>query len=130
MNYRTLSVGAVALGLSSLAMGATSSAAPLPAIQPQIGDQLAAEPVAHRFFRGGHGGVGVGIGAGIIGGLILGQALGDGYYYGDNYDYGYGYGTGYYDGGGSVAYCERRFRSYDPASGTYMGFDGLRHSCP
>jgi hypothetical protein len=30
----------------------------------------------------------------------------------------------------SVAYCERRFRSYDPRSGTYLGYDGLRHPCP
>ena len=30
----------------------------------------------------------------------------------------------------AVAYCARRFKSYDPASGTYLGYDGLRHSCP
>ena len=30
----------------------------------------------------------------------------------------------------SVAYCEQRFRSYDPASGTYLGYDGVRHPCP
>ncbi|MGB8185593.1 MAG: BA14K family protein [Pseudolabrys sp.] len=24
----------------------------------------------------------------------------------------------------------QRFRSYDPNSGTYLGFDGLRHPCP
>lgn len=29
-----------------------------------------------------------------------------------------------------VAYCSRRFKSYDPASGTYLGYDGLRHPCP
>ncbi len=26
--------------------------------------------------------------------------------------------------------CAQRYRSYDPASGTYLGFDGLRHPCP
>jgi hypothetical protein len=31
---------------------------------------------------------------------------------------------------GAVAACEARFRSYDPASGTYLGFDGIRHACP
>jgi hypothetical protein len=31
---------------------------------------------------------------------------------------------------GSVAYCAQRYRSYDPASGTYLGYDGLRHPCP
>jgi hypothetical protein len=30
----------------------------------------------------------------------------------------------------SVAYCMRRFKSYDPASGTYLGYDGRRHACP
>jgi hypothetical protein len=28
------------------------------------------------------------------------------------------------------SYCAQRFRSYDPASGTYMGYDGQRHPCP
>jgi hypothetical protein len=30
----------------------------------------------------------------------------------------------------AVAYCMQRYRSYDPASGTYLGFDGLRKPCP
>jgi hypothetical protein len=30
----------------------------------------------------------------------------------------------------AVAYCARRFRSYDPRSGTYLGKDGYRHPCP
>ncbi|MCB8819231.1 BA14K family protein [Microvirga rosea] len=30
----------------------------------------------------------------------------------------------------SVSYCAQRFKSYDPASGTYLGYDGLRHPCP
>lgn len=33
-------------------------------------------------------------------------------------------------GGDAVAYCMQRFKSYDPASGTYLGYDGLRHPCP
>jgi hypothetical protein len=58
--------------------------------------------------------------------------------------YAYGAYDGYYDGYGGYAavplgqsrtdadeaYCERRFRSYDPASGTYLGYDGQRHPCP
>ena len=32
--------------------------------------------------------------------------------------------------GDSVAYCMQRFKSYDPASGTYLGYDGKRHPCP
>jgi hypothetical protein len=30
----------------------------------------------------------------------------------------------------SVAYCEQRYRSYDPRTGTYLGYDGYRHPCP
>jgi len=62
------------------------------------------------------------------------------YAYEPGYDYSYSYSSpGYYDygyaapapaPGGDVAYCEQRFRSYDPASGTYLGYDGIRHSCP
>jgi hypothetical protein len=28
------------------------------------------------------------------------------------------------------SYCAQRYRSYDPASGTFMGYDGQRHPCP
>jgi len=30
----------------------------------------------------------------------------------------------------AVAWCARRYRSYDPASGTFLGLDGYRHPCP
>ena len=36
----------------------------------------------------------------------------------------------YNNGGDSVAYCEQTYRSYDPASGSYLGDDGYRHACP
>jgi hypothetical protein len=29
-----------------------------------------------------------------------------------------------------AVYCAQRFRSYDPASGAYLDYDGLRHPCP
>ncbi|MDP2333433.1 MAG: BA14K family protein [Reyranella sp.] len=75
-------------------------------------------------------------------GLVIGGALGSSYgYYGSP---GYGPGYGYYDddyydegvvavapaGGDAVEYCKQRFRSYDVRSGTYLGYDGLRHACP
>jgi hypothetical protein len=73
-------------------------------------------------------------------------------YYGDSYAYdnGYGYDNGVtfntglplvtFDQeapvdqstvavGGDASYCAQRYRSYDPASGTYLGYDGLRHPC-
>lgn len=30
----------------------------------------------------------------------------------------------------AVAYCMQRFKSYDPRTGTYLGYDGYRHPCP
>jgi hypothetical protein len=30
---------------------------------------------------------------------------------------------------GDPSYCARTYHSYDPASGTYLGHDGLRHPC-
>jgi hypothetical protein len=87
-------------------------------------------------WRGGRWWPGVAAGAAVGGAIAAGDAYA---YYGgpDYYDYPYDYG---YDegvaavpvpaGGDSVASCEQRYRSYDPASGTYLGFDGLRHPCP
>ena len=31
--------------------------------------------------------------------------------------------------GANASYCAQRYRSYDPASGTFMGYDGRRHPC-
>jgi len=28
-----------------------------------------------------------------------------------------------------IAYCSSRYRSFDPVSGTYLGYDGYRHYC-
>ena len=78
--------------------------------------------------------------AGFLGGAIVGGALAAPYYYGAPYYY-YGapyyppgaYGPGYYRApgyGGDAAYCASRYRSYDPATGTFLGYDGMRHPCP
>jgi len=53
--------------------------------------------------------IGLGIGAAVIGGAIAAQEA-------QRQD--------------AVGYCMRRFRSYDPASMTYLGADGLRRPCP
>jgi hypothetical protein len=109
------------------------------------------QTVQWRGGRGwGWGGRGWGWGgaaAGLAAGAIVGGAFAAAPYYG--YDYGY-YGPGYYgsapdyysygyapgyqsygysSGGGDAAYCAQRYRSYDPASGTYLGYDGIRHPC-
>ena len=85
-----------------------------------------------------HGGAAVGAGiAGFAAGALIGGALAGPRYYGPGPDY---YGPGYYapgyvygsavNEGDSVAYCQSRYRSYDPSSGTYLGYDGMRHPCP
>jgi hypothetical protein len=81
----------------------------------------------------GRGGWGWGVGAGIVGGAIIGSMLAAPYYYGPGPYYAPApyYGPGpYYGSGDAVGYCMRRFRSYDVRSGTYVGYDGLRHPCP
>jgi hypothetical protein len=88
-----------------------------------------------RDWQHDHQGHGYGRRSGFVAGLAAGSALGYGYdggYYGDSYAYD--------DEGGEPAYvvanqddtgyCGQRYRSYDPASGTYLGYDGLRHPCP
>jgi hypothetical protein len=68
--------------------------------------------------RGGRGrgrgrgrgiGAAVGIGAAIVGGAIIANEA-------RRRD--------------AIEYCMERYRSYDPESMTYMGFDGERHPCP
>ncbi|MFT4121982.1 BA14K family protein, partial [Bradyrhizobium sp.] len=84
------------------------------------------------------GGFWPGVAAGAaIGALGSSYAYYGGPYYGDPYYYG---DDSYYDdssvavvpdsGGDSSAYCAQRYKSYDPASGTYLGYDGQRHPCP
>jgi hypothetical protein len=122
--------GAVLFGIASASMMPTAAAAaewPAPVLQTQPEQPLTF--VQYRrgyggrgyyrrgYYRGGGGGgvaaglAGLAAGA-IIGGVIASQARSG------------------YRGGDAVAYCESRFRSYNPATGTYLGYDGLRHRCP
>ena len=87
-----------------------------------------------------HGGFWPGVGVGVGLGLASGYGYYGSGYYDPYYDNSYAYynDDGYYDdstvavvpGGDDAASCAQRYRSYDPASGTYLGYDGLRHSCP
>jgi hypothetical protein len=98
--------------------------------------------------RGWHGFWPGAVAAGVVGGALAAATSpfwAPGYYdyypgyAGQPYGYAYQpYGYDTYDyvqapavtAGGDVGYCEARFHSYDPASGTYLGFDGQRHPCP
>ena len=57
----------------------------------------------------------------------VGFGFGAPYYYDAPY---YAYEPGYVVGDDAEAYCMSRFRTYNPATGTYTGFDGLQHPCP
>jgi len=76
---------------------------------------------------------GWGLGAGLLGGAIVGGALAAPYYGQPYYYPPAAYGPGYYPAPGiegDASYCAGRYRSYDPATGTYLGYDGVRHPCP
>jgi BA14K-like protein len=88
-------------------------------------------------WRGWGGPAGLAAGA-IIGGAVAASQPWYGYDSAPGY-YNYDYDPGYYAAPGGyvapapdrdVGYCVQRYRSYDPASGTYLGYDGLRHPCP
>jgi hypothetical protein len=97
---------------------------------------IAAAPASARpWHHHGHyhgGGIGAGI-AGFAAGALIGGALAGsrGYYAPPAYA---GPPPAYYapppGPPDARAYCASRFRSYDPASGTYLGYDGMRHPCP
>ena len=129
---------AIALALTAAA-AVPVSAAPVrdPLVLKNAAPQLADQVQWRRGgWRGGRawGGAAAGLAAGAIIGGLLARPYG--------YPYGYGYGYGYpvygppvyaapgYAGGDAVAYCMQRFKSYDPGSGTYLGYDGYRHPCP
>jgi ABC-type amino acid transport substrate-binding protein len=101
-------------GITALAIAAASVAAVTPAAAQW-----------HGHHRGGGAIAGFAAGA-ILGGVLASQQPYG--YYGPGPGY-YGPGPGY-GGGDAVGYCMSRFKSYDPGSGTYLGYDGYRHSCP
>jgi BA14K-like protein len=132
----------VAMAAAALWVAQPAAAAPM---SSSLGLQNAVSPMSESvqyrggwgggyrggYYRGGgFGGAGLGLAAGaIIGGAIIGATQPYGYYGYSGYDPDYGYAAPY-AGGNQVGYCQQRFRSYDPSSGTYLGFDGFRHSCP
>ena len=130
-----------ALAVAGLLVLATSApsyalvARPLAAPTAAVDHSITQAPITHVRWRGGGWGWG---GAGLAAGALLGAGIAASgpyyyapYYYGPTY---YGPPPAYYGrapaGDDAVAYCMQRYRSYDPESGTFMGYDGLRHPCP
>jgi hypothetical protein len=137
---RVIRSGALAFGLATgVALFPTGSASALPLSPAAGGAELAAQlaqamPTIQVRHRGG------GLAAGIIGGMILGGIIASQppYYYRYGYPPYYYYPPPYYYPpyrpyvyrDPAIAYCLSRFKSYDPYSMTYLGYDGLRHPCP
>ena len=145
--FRTTMIAAAAAGAFVLA--APANAAPLaPATAAVIAaaDAGLVETVQYRRYygprsgyRGGYSGgyrynrgaaVGAGIAAGAIGALAAGALLAPGPVYAEPVPPPYRgplYATPDAD---AIAYCSRRFRTYDPETGTYIGTGGVVRACP
>ncbi|MEW6642467.1 MAG: BA14K family protein [Pseudomonadota bacterium] len=122
--------------IATTALSAVSSAAFSAPLRADAGLANAApalaEGVQYRRWHGGHGGYGYrghgyrhhhhhGGGAGaVIGGLAAGAIIGGAI----------AAGQANAAAQRNAAYCAQRYRSYDPASGTYLNRDGNRYPCP
>ncbi|MER9565150.1 BA14K family protein [Mesorhizobium sp. M0571] len=98
-----------------------------------LGAVLAIGSVSESMARGGGGGHGVGFGGGDHGFGDRGFGRGYGGVGGwwddwgpDYYPY---YGNYAANDDANVTSCEARYHSYNPATGTYLGYDGHRHYC-
>ncbi|MFZ2155327.1 MAG: BA14K family protein [Bradyrhizobium sp.] len=125
------SSGVVLAALAVATMWAVAPATAAPIGLPLMLQNTVETSVETVRYRRGYGpAVGLGIAGALIGGAIIGATQPYGYYGYPGY-----YGPAYvvappYVGGDAVGYCAQRYRSYDPYSGTYLGFDGYRHPCP
>ncbi len=66
------------------------------------------------YYRRGYGDTAAGVGIGLAAGAIIGGAI----------------AASSAQAQQNAAYCARRYRSYDPQSGTYLNNDGNRYPCP
>ncbi|MCC8937632.1 BA14K family protein [Bradyrhizobium sp. Arg68] len=131
MKLGTLVVASITAGAVTLSTVVPSVAAPLAPARLQ--DQpTSVQQVQYRHYHGGgprygyrgggyrggyhHHGGGGNAGA-VIGGLAVGAIIG-------------GAIAASQAKANNDAYCSQRFRSYDPASGTYIASGGVRRPCP
>jgi hypothetical protein len=102
---------AMALGASSLISPAPAAASPLQTVQYRRWHR---GPHYHGGYHRRHYGTGAAVLGGLAAGAVIGGAIANSQARAND----------------AVAYCSQRYRSYDPASGTYLGYDGNRHPCP
>jgi hypothetical protein len=139
MKMGTSKMAAAAALAAGVLISSAAGAAPAASTQA-LAKQADSGVEVVRDYGGRHGwrghrhrgdGWGWGLGAAAATGLLLGAPYALGAYDDDDgYDGDYAYsGEASYAGGG-VARCEATFRSFDPDTGTYMGYDGVRRPCP
>jgi hypothetical protein len=138
--FLTTSLGLSALGFAAILAPSAASAAPaatglssLAAPDAQLVQQVQWRGRGYygrRYYGGpryyGRRGDGAAVAAGVIGGLALGAAIAGAAAAPPPPPVAY---APAYGGGDWLAYCSSKYRSFDPATGTYLGYDGLRHPC-
>jgi hypothetical protein len=120
MTARSIVAGSLIATMSVITVSVPAMSAPLTPGLTNSGPIAPAQQVQyrrwHHHHHGWHGHGGGDAGA-LIGGLAAGAIIGGAIAAGQAQQQ-------------NAAYCSRRFRSYDPQSGTYLGNDGRRHPCP
>ena len=130
MRTRHLFRWTAVLGVAGLiAVAATpASTAPVPSSTALVKSAVASDVSEVRWRGRRRGG---GVAAGLAAGMLLGGIIAASPYYYDGPPGYYGpvFGPRYYGPSSWEAYCFSRYRSFDPFSGTYLGYDGRRHYC-
>ncbi len=115
---------------ATIVLGASASISPAAAapMTPAAGSEMlaaSASPLTsvqyrrwHHRHQGWHHRRHYGHGAAALGGLAAGAIIGG------------AIANSQARANDAIAYCAQRYRSYDPNSGTYLGYDGNRHPCP
>ncbi|MBN9600742.1 MAG: BA14K family protein [Afipia sp.] len=126
---RTARLFAIALlaGTTALTLSGPATSAPLTGAAYLAGATSASNDVTnvqyrryhghhHGYYghRRGYGGTAAGVGIGLAAGALIGGAI----------------AASQAQAQQNAAYCSQRYRSYDPASGTYLNRDGNRYPCP
>jgi hypothetical protein len=132
MRFFTKLTSAVLAGATALSISVPAFSAPV-MVQPRHLQATSSLPTENvQYYRGGGYGRGYGGGyrrgygrgggggalvGGLIGGAIIGGAIAAG-------------AASNAQAQQNSNYCAQRYRSYDPASGTYLNTDGNRYACP
>lgn len=132
--YSSIRSAIIAAGMLGFAGSMGAIAAPL---APATRSAVSESTLDIVQIRGGRNGAA--LAAGLATGLIVGGLLSAPHYYDGPYPHYYRsyyppppppfYGPVGYAAPGWEAYCFSRYRSFDPISGTYLGYDGRRHLC-